>query len=339
MNGWIKLHKKLLNNPIFLNPKILQLFLYCLLSANYEEKRFLWNGKEQIIPRGSFITGRKRIAEDTKLAETTIHRSLKVLSDLGMILQHTNNKFTLIEVVNYCTYQVSDLKSGQQLDSGFTNVNQFINGTTVKVDNKKGGINTDGDELYEKNKLGSEQQMDNKRTTDGQQVDTTKKLKNIKNIKNNKELKHMCDSPNFYSPDFEAFWKAYPNNKNKKGAYKNYLATLKGTSRINKATPEQLLRSAKRYAEEVKGKDPQYILHATTFLGPQERWFEYDKPLKNSNGETLREDVDKNDFMIGGGPDIDYKAYERALRGYDPYTPKRSRETDSAAGVGRTERA
>lgn len=292
MNGWIKLHKKLLKNPIFLHPKILQLFLYCLLSANYEEKRILWNDKEQIIPRGSFITGRKRLAEDTKQAETTIYRNLKILSNLGMISLKTNNRFTLIDVVNYCNYQVSYSES--------------------------------------------EQQVDNKRTTDGQQVDTTKKLKNIKN---NKELKHMCDSPDFYSPDFETFWKAYPNSKNKKGAYKNYLATLKGTSRINKATPEQLLRAARRYAEEVRGKDPQYILHATTFLGPQERWFEYDKPLKNSNGETLREDVDKNDFMIGGGPDIDYKAYERALRGYDPYTPKRSRETDSAAGVGRTERA
>ena len=264
------------------------------MSANYEEKRILWNDKEQIIPRGSFITGRKRLAEDTKQAETTIYRNLKILSNLGMISLKTNNRFTLIEVVNYCNYQVSDSES--------------------------------------------EQQMDNKRTTDGQQVDTTKKLKNIKNIKN-KELKHMCDSPDLYSPDFETFWKAYPNNKNKKGAYKTYQAALKGDSRINKATPEQLLRSAKRYAEEVKGKDPQYILHASTFLGPQERWFEYDKPETNMNGEILRDDVDKNDFRIGGGPDIDYKAYERARRGYDPYTPKRSRETDSAAGVGRTERA
>lgn len=149
----------------------------------------------------------------------------------------------------------------------------------------------------------------------------------------------MCVSPDPYPPDFEEFWKAYPNSKNKKGAYKTYQACLKGDSRINKATPEQLLRSAKRYAEEVKGKDPQYILHASTFLGPSERWAEYDKPQVNMNGEILRDDVDKNDFKIGGGPDIDYKAYERARRGYDPYTPKRGRETDSPAGVGRTERA
>ncbi len=279
MNGWIKLHKKLLKNPIFLHPNILQLFLYCLLSANYEEKRILWNDKEQIIPRGSFITGRKRLAEDTKQAETTIYRNLKILSNLGMISLKTNNRFTLIEVVNYCNYQVSDSES--------------------------------------------EQQMDNKRTTDGQQVDTTKKLKNIKNIKN-KELKHMCDSPPLFPPDFEEFWSQYPHfNRNKKGAYKNYLATLKGDSRIHKATPEQLLRAAKNYTKEVSGKEKQYVLHASTFLGPTtERWFEYDKPITNSNGETLRDDVDKNDFMIGGGPDIDYKAYERARRGYDPYTPK-----------------
>lgn len=293
MNGWIKLHRKIIDNPVFDNPDLFHLFVYCLIAANHNPTMIVWNGEEKNIERGSFISGRKSLSEKLKQSESKIYRNLKTLEKLNMITQKSNNRFTLINVVNYCNYQGSDFEN--------------------------------------------EQQMNNQRTTNEQQMNTDKNIR-TKEIKN-KELKHMCDSPDLYSPDFETFWKAYPNSKNKKGAYKNYLATLKGTSRINKATPEQLLRSAKRYAEEVKGKDPQYILHATTFLGPQERWVEYDKPLKNSNGETLREDVDKNDFMIGGGPDIDYKAYERALRGYDPYTPKRSRETDSAAGVGRTERA
>ena len=153
-----------------------------------------------------------------------------------------------------------------------------------------------------------------------------------------KDKKLLCVSDS-YSPDFEEFWKAYPNSKNKKGAYKTYQAALKGDSRINKATPEQLLRAARRYSEEVRDREKRFILHGTTFLGSSERWAEYDKPQVNMNGEILRDDVDKNDFKIGGGPEIDYKAYERARRGYDPYTPKRGRETDSAAGVGRTERA
>lgn len=288
MNGWIKLHRKLLKNPIFYKPELLQLFIYCLLTAGHEEKRIIFNGKEEIIPKGSFIAGRKALAKNLKQSESMIYRNLKILADISIISQKSNNRFTLINVVNYSTYQ---------------------------------GVESDNEQL-----------ANNKRTT-------SEHKQELKELKELKDIKHMCVSPDLYPPDFEEFWKAYPNSKNKKGAYKTYLACLKGDSRINKATTEQLLRSAKRYAEEVNGKDPQYILHASTFLGPSERWAEYDKPQVNMNGEILRDDVDKNDFKIGGGPDIDYKAYERARRGYDPYTPKRGRETDSPAGVGRTERA
>ena len=298
MNGWIKLHRKIIDNPVFDNPDLFHLFVYCLIAANHNPTMIVWNGEEKNMERGSFITGRKSLSEKLKQSESKIYRNLKTLEKLNIITQKSNNRFTLINVVNYCNYQGSEFEN--------------------------------------------EQQTNNQRTTDEQQMNTVKNIR-TKELKNKdlKDLKHTCDSPPLFSPDFEEFWKHYPHfNRNKKGAYKNYLATLKGDSRLHKATLEGLLRAAKNYATEVSGKDKQYVLHASTFLGPTtERWFEYDKPLKNSNGETLRDDVDKNDFMIGGGPDIDYKAYERARRGYDPYTPKRGRETDSAAGVGRTERA
>lgn len=306
MNGWIKLHRKIIDNPVFDNPDLFHLFVYCLIAANHNPTMIVWNGEEKNMERGSFIAGRKSLSEKLKQSESKIYRNLKTLEKLNIITQKSNNRFTLINVVNYCNYQGSEFEN--------------------------------------------EQQMNNQRTTNEQQMNTVKNLR-TKELKN-KDIKHMCDFPESpdcpkppkelpspFSPDFEEFWKAYPNSKNKKGAYKTYLACLKGDSRINRATTEQLLRSAKRYAEEVKGKDPQYILHASTFLGPSERWAEYDKPQVNMNGEVLRDDVDKYDFLIGGGPDIDYKAYERARRGYDPYTPKRGRETDSPAGVGRTERA
>lgn len=134
-----------------------------------------------------------------------------------------------------------------------------------------------------------------------------------------KDIKHMCVSSS-YSPDFETFWKAYPNfNRDKKGTFKAYQATLKGASRINKATPEQLLRAAKRYSEEVRDREKRFILHGTTFLGSSERWKEFDMPLKNLNGEILREDIDPEDFREGAC--INYKKLEAAKRGYIPYMP------------------
>ena len=285
MNGWIKLHRKIIDNPVFNNPDLFHLFVYCLIAANHNPTMIVWNGEEKNMERGSFITGRKSLSEKLKQSESKIYRNLKTLEKLNIITQKSNNRFTLINVVNYCNYQGSEFEN--------------------------------------------EQQMNNQRTTNEQQMNT---VKNIRTKELKKDLKHMCVLPQYdtpktseYSQDFEEFWKTYPNyNRNKKGAYKTYLAALKGDSRINKATPEQLLRAAKRYAEEVKGKDQQYILHASTFLGPSERWHEYDKPLLNMNGQELRDDVDKNDFRIGGGPEIDYIKYERARRGIDPYPPKRN---------------
>ena len=216
MNGWIKLHRKIIDNPVFDNPDLFHLFVYCLIAANHNPTVIVWNGEEKNMERGSFITGRKSLSEKLKQSESKIYRNLKTLEKLNIITQKSNNRFTLINVVNYCNYQGSEFEN--------------------------------------------EQQMNNQRTTNEQQMNTVKNIR-TKELKNKdlKDIKHMCDSPDFYSPDFEEFWKAYPNSKNKKGAYKTYQACLKGDSRINKATPEQLLRSAKRYAEEVKGKDPQYI--------------------------------------------------------------------------------
>lgn len=276
MNGWIKLHRKIIDNPVFDNPDLFHLFVYCLIAANHNPTMIVWNGEEKNMERGSFITGRKSLSEKLKQSESKIYRNLKTLEKLNIITQKSNNRFTLINVVNYCNYQGSEFEN--------------------------------------------EQQMNNQRTTNEQQMNTVKNIR-TKELKN-KELKHISDSPPLFSPDFERFWQSYPNfNRNKKGAYKNYQACLKGESRLNKATPEHLLRSAKRYADEVKGKDKQFVLHASTFLGPAERWVEYDKPLTCMSGE-IRDDVDINDFRIEGGPTIDIKAYERARRGLDPYTPK-----------------
>jgi hypothetical protein len=276
VNGWIKLHRKLLKNPIFYKPELLQLFIYCLLTAGHEEQKILFNGKEEVVPIGSFITGRKALSAMLKQSENKIRQNLKILENCSIIERKVTNKFTLIKIVNYYSYQTSDNENHQQIT--------------------------------------------NKSPTNHQQITTNKNIR-TKELKN-KELKHISDSPPLFSPDFERFWQSYPNfNRNKKGAYKNYQACLKGESRLNKATPEHLLRSAKRYADEVKGKDKQFVLHASTFLGPAERWVEYDKPLTCMSGE-IRDDVDINDFRIEGGPTIDIKAYERARRGLDPYTPK-----------------
>ena len=112
-----------------------------------------------------------------------------------------------------------------------------------------------------------------------------------------------------YSQEFEQFWKLYPNNKGKQKAWRMWLIRLR-----SRASPESMIRAARRYAEECSEmcRETRFILHGATFLGPDERWKDYDKPATVLGHELHEVDIEK--FKLPGGG-IDAKAYERARRG------------------------
>jgi uncharacterized protein YdaU (DUF1376 family) len=80
-----------------------------------------------------------------------------------------------------------------------------------------------------------------------------------------------------YPDEFQQFWDAFPNfSRNKKGAYRAWLAALNGgEARTRVATIDELQRAAVNYAKAMRGKEKEFVLHAATFLGPTERWIEY----------------------------------------------------------------
>jgi biotin operon repressor len=62
--------------------------------------------------------------------------------------------------------------------------------------------------------------------------------------------------------DFEAFWHAYPKKVDKLRAEKLFANLLKS----KRASVEQLIAGANRYATERAGQDPTYTKHASTWL-------------------------------------------------------------------------
>lgn len=84
-----------------------------------------------------------------------------------------------------------------------------------------------------------------------------------------------------YTPDFEEFWSIYPRKVNKVGAFKKWRARLKEKGG---PTKEQLIQAARNYADycHKRGTEEEFILHAATFLGPQERWKDFLEPVKVS---------------------------------------------------------
>lgn len=111
-NGWILLHRKIIDNPICKKPVWAWLWTVLLLLASHKEKDdFIWNGKPIKLKKGQFITGRKRLKEITGIAESTIEDILKYLESQQQIQQQKTTKFRLITILKWDTYQKRDIKS------------------------------------------------------------------------------------------------------------------------------------------------------------------------------------------------------------------------------------
>lgn len=123
-NGWIKLHRKLLENPMVGRANYLALWVILLLKANHKENKMIWNNSFIVIKEGQFITGREELSRQSGIPSTTIERILKYLENGHQIEQQKTTKYRLITIVNWKEHQNVDSKvdnkrtsNGQQMDT------------------------------------------------------------------------------------------------------------------------------------------------------------------------------------------------------------------------------
>jgi len=74
---------------------------------------------------------------------------------------------------------------------------------------------------------------------------------------------------NGYTTEFENIWEVYPRKVNKQGTFRAFLARKK------EVDTETLVTSVRNYAEAVDGKEAKYIMHGSTFFGPDKRYEDY----------------------------------------------------------------
>jgi len=108
-NGWICMHRKILDWEWYGEDNMVRLFLYLLLSANYEDSQ--WRGR--VVKKGQLITGLKKLSFATGLSEKSIRTCLNRLVKSGEIVKGATNKFTIITICNYNRYQRGGDDEGQ----------------------------------------------------------------------------------------------------------------------------------------------------------------------------------------------------------------------------------
>lgn len=136
MDGWIKLHRKVLDNPIVCkDAEHLAVWVYLLLNATHKEREVLFDGKKITLKCGQLITGRKKISEETKVNESKVRRILNDFKNDQQIDQQTSTRNTLISILQWDEYQDNDQQSDQQVTNNRPTSDQQV--TTNKNERKK----------------------------------------------------------------------------------------------------------------------------------------------------------------------------------------------------------
>lgn len=147
MQGYIKLHRKLMESAIWSDPYYLKLWMYCLMKATHKEREMIFGNQVITLEPGQFITGRKSLTEDLnkgmkpkqRLNDSTWWRYLNNLEKFEMLNIKKTNKYSVVSILKWSEYQET------------------------------------------------EHQMNNKRTSDEHQMNTNKNVKNDKNVKKEEE--------------------------------------------------------------------------------------------------------------------------------------------------------
>ncbi len=192
--GYIKLWRKSLDSGLLKNSNLWTFWCWCLLKASHKEIKIMVGYQEVVLQPGDFVFGRKKAAKELKMSERTVRTCLKTLKNILNVTIKTTNKFSIVSVMNWESYQSDNSASDHQ----------------------------------------SDQQATNKRPTSDQQATTNKNVKNNKNVKEQQytpsddegdfyitKKKRKLNGKRYET--FKMFWAAFNYRKGKAAAADSWI--------------------------------------------------------------------------------------------------------------------
>ena len=99
--GFIKLHRSILEWEWYDDPNTMRLFLHLLLNVNHKDNK--WRGIT--IKKGQKLTSQIKLSEETGLTRQQVRTSLKKLTSTNEVTMLSNAQHTVITVNNWELYQ------------------------------------------------------------------------------------------------------------------------------------------------------------------------------------------------------------------------------------------
>ncbi|MEH6944385.1 replication protein, partial [Bacillus sp. JJ722] len=132
-----------MNNPVWQDPRLLKLWMLCLLEASHKEHEMLVGKQLVKIQKGQFITGRESLSKSYNegakksdhVSESTLWRWLQWLEKNEFLNIKSSTKYSVITIKNWDLYQQNE----QQMNNKWTASEQQMN--TNNNGNKGNNVN------------------------------------------------------------------------------------------------------------------------------------------------------------------------------------------------------
>ncbi|MDA8763829.1 hypothetical protein N9M92_06380 [Flavobacteriaceae bacterium] len=111
MNGFVSLHRKIIDWEWYTDADTFRVFIHLLMMANHAP------GKVRGIQlkRGQHITSIVRISETLNITFWRVRKALERLKEGGeVIIENPANRYSLVTIVKYEDYQISEVESIKQ---------------------------------------------------------------------------------------------------------------------------------------------------------------------------------------------------------------------------------
>lgn len=110
MDGFIKIHRGLLEWGWYKDANTMRVFMDILLNANYHDGEYMGHP----VKAGQCVVGRKALAERLGISEQSVRTALSHLKSTGEITIKSTNKFSIVTIENWGKYQIQEERSNQQ---------------------------------------------------------------------------------------------------------------------------------------------------------------------------------------------------------------------------------
>lgn len=227
--GYTKRWRKKWDSDLARHPLANHLFDYLIDHAAWQETETSHRYKFTVLQRGDVLIGTEQMAANTGLSRQTVRTALTYLKSTSRITIKSTNRFSIISIINYDTYQGEDKDANQQN-------NQQINQQPTSSQPAANHIE----------ELKALKELNPSSSTDDGRRSRKRPRKQIT-----------------YTPEFTEFWNIYPRSIGKGEAFIEWQKVI-----TDGYPAEKIIRATKEFTDAMnkEGREESKIRYPCRFL-------------------------------------------------------------------------